>query len=439
MGNNLSKMRPPRKDSLQSQDGKKDDVVGSDYTAKAAPVKRKPLFTSLADLKNGPRGGKGGPMPYMRSSKQKAEKSPKKDDGDRLATAIRNEGDNVLQAQTSPRPMNFNEQTTTKEISRIGAQLPPTPIEEPDAAPLPVRKPLAGKGLPSNPKHSRGKSSTGFDKLLNTAKSPRREQLPAPIVLTPGPTPTPTKTEQAQHNVAPERSSREVQRQGQSPTTSDGTSNQRRPFSFEPVPPQDQRPPIPAPNNVAPVAAPSSPERVFPPRSTSRIPPAYTNLPSQQRQQEPSEPPSESTSSLGSPSTTSPTTPTTPPFIPLTKQPASTVAPPIAEKHRNCYSRHATFIWSRNDFHPMPCMICKNNDRNRKWSCVWCQLRICAECSEELRNTPGKNLQAVIDKRGHDDSDGVANKNKEPVKGGTPTFMVWDADAEDSGDRTDFT
>ena len=100
----------------------------------------------------------------------------------------------------------------------------------------------------------------------------------------------------------------------------------------------------------------------------------------------------------------------------------------------------------------MACMVCKQNDQERKWSCVWCHLRICLDCSTELNSTPGRNLRAVLDARGrYDGSDypsmdeeeqamggmGAANEAKRHDSG-NPTLVVWNADAEDAGDRMDF-
>ncbi|KAJ4357549.1 uncharacterized protein N0V89_002125 [Didymosphaeria variabile] len=178
MGNQSSTVRSPRKDSLHSQDGK-DDME---------PVRRKPLpkFTSLADLGNGPRGGKGGPLPQPRARKQSLEDT----EDDRGRTMVRNDG-----AETVPRenaPPKLREQPTPMVAPRIVNPLPPTPKDESvAAAPIPSKKPFGGMGLPSNPKHKKGKSDTGFD-VLKSATSPRapqHQQHPAPQTITPGPTP----------------------------------------------------------------------------------------------------------------------------------------------------------------------------------------------------------------------------------------------------------
>jgi len=44
-------------------------------------------------------------------------------------------------------------------------------------------------------------------------------------------------------------------------------------------------------------------------------------------------------------------------------------------------------------------MSCHGNERDRKWSCTWCQLRICRSCSEELCRVRGRSLERVVEER----------------------------------------
>lgn len=474
MGNHGSKGKSPRKDSLHSQDG--------GYDARE-PVKRKelPKFTSLAELGKGPRGGKGGPLPQPRARKPSFEAES---DEDRGRSSVRSNAESKIREAPTPR---LRERAAPIDTPpSVNNPLPPTPNEEPVAAPPPpTKKPFGGMGLPSNPRHKKGKSSTGFD-FLKSATSPlpqppQEQQLPAPITLTPRPTPSPIRTPQMHQD--------EIVEIGD-PQMAHGTSNApRRPFSFEPPPPvstspplkeslsnaiEDQnttagtapKPPSPKPTPTAPVVSPLDPPPPaaattttttdppapdFPPRSTSRValPPAFTSLPSQQR------------SGMSDVIESAPESPSEIPFVPLTASPVPKAAAPITEKHHNCYSNHATFVWSRNDFQPMACMICNKNDQERKWACVWCYLRICVECSTELQKTPSRDLKAVLEKRAaqvtyggeeyEEEGEGLVEGMHPGFEGGVPvtangkrhdsgnpTLVVWDADAEDAGDRVDF-
>jgi hypothetical protein len=76
-----------------------------------------------------------------------------------------------------------------------------------------------------------------------------------------------------------------------------------------------------------------------------------------------------------------------------------TVTMPITSKHLDCYAKHNDYVWSKNNCQPMACMLCKSNQRERKWACTWCYLRICVECAEQLRSTPGKDLRVLMQKK----------------------------------------
>ncbi|KAF2440358.1 hypothetical protein P171DRAFT_99607 [Karstenula rhodostoma CBS 690.94] len=457
MGNQSSTARSPRKDSLHSQDGK-DDME---------PVRRKPLpkFTSLADLGNGPRGGKGGPLPQPRARKQSLETDAEENRG---RTVVRTSTAEQLPRESAPPKL--REQTAPMDVPRMANPLPPTPKDEPVAGPPPSsKKPFGGMGLPSNPKHRKGKSDTRFD-VLNSATSPRAQQLPAPPqTMTPGPTPTPRKTETMGNEKSVDHAAR---------LSPEESNSQLRPFSFERVPtsaqlkqstrepssdasinapppashPQPQPPSPPSPpashTPLSPASPPRSPPRHQPP------PPAFASLPSQRR------------SPTSDPAMSSDSSPATPPFVPLTDTPAPVSGAPITHKHHACYSQHATFVWSRNDFQPMACMICAKNDSDRRWACVWCYLRICAECSVELQKEPGRRLQGVLERRAaaagdayeddeepmhpgfEGDANGAVNGgagvsagvNGKKHDSGTanPSFVVWDADAEGVGERVGF-
>lgn len=438
-------------------------------------MKRKelPKFTSLAELGKGPRGGKGGPLPQPRSRKPSL---GAKSDDDRGRSPVRSSVESKTRQTTTPRPI---EQAAPMEAPPIvNNPLPPTPLEEQAAAPPPPpKKPFGGMGLPSNPKHKKGKSSTGFD-LMKSATSPlsppqqqQKQQLPAPMTLTPGPTPSPIRTPQMRQDEIVEIVDPQIEH---------GISNApRRPFSFEPPvstsPPLKETPssaiedqnttagttahqptpsvPIASPLDVRPPAPiPSPPDH--PPTSTSRVPlppPAFTSLPSQQQSHRPG---------MSDVMESGPASPEEIPFVPLTETPVPRSGAPITEKHHQCYSKHATFVWSRNDFQPMACMICSKNDQERKWACVWCYLRICVECSAELMKTPGRDLQAAMQKRAaqatyggeeYEEIEGLAEgmhpgfeggvpvkENGKRIDSGNPALVVWDADAEDVGDRVDF-
>jgi hypothetical protein len=44
-------------------------------------------------------------------------------------------------------------------------------------------------------------------------------------------------------------------------------------------------------------------------------------------------------------------------------------------------------------------MVCHSNEPDRKWSCTWCQLRVCRACSDDLAHVRGRDLAALLSAR----------------------------------------
>ncbi|KAF2823574.1 hypothetical protein CC86DRAFT_372506 [Ophiobolus disseminans] len=386
-----------RNDSLLSQGETTSSQSERPATVEAAPiVKRKALpepvkrFKSLAELGTGRRGGKGGPLPPT-SIPQRIKTNSQ------TSNSSRNE---VVPVQEQEVKVPASEQ---QRHAPIHNQLPPTPEEDKTStlAPAPPPKAFTALGLPSNPrakggpispKHVRGKSSTGFNLLM-------KAQRPAPPIpgmeletITPEMTPSPTLDTEQQKG------------QNMSPVSPlSPKSDQRRPFSYEaaqavkaPGKTMDQQ----ATNTPTPVAAPPAPSLQELLRPSTQPNPFDSPEPSPTL--DPITAP-QTTSQIATLPTGTPAKPSTPPpFNPLTRAPIPlppSSIPPITSTHLDCYTAHKTNIWSNNTFQPMGCMICRANERDRKWACTWCQLRICRGCSEELRAVEGRNLGVLLEMR----------------------------------------
>lgn len=178
MGNQVSKERPARTDSVQSQEAMKNEMESSRpvTSQSSTEVKRKPVpavqkgFRSLADLGSGPRGGKGGPLPLMvKPRKQSVDREETKSEDSTSMTQER-----ASKASTKSQAESDTGLVQQKPLPTLN-QMPPTPQEESSLPTPPPKKagPFMGMGLPSNPrakgqetpKHVRGKSSTGFDMM----------------------------------------------------------------------------------------------------------------------------------------------------------------------------------------------------------------------------------------------------------------------------------
>lgn len=162
-----------RNDSLLSPAKSKAPTVSSVEAVEAPPVvKRKALpepaskkFASLAELGQGPRGGKSGPIPPRKTS---------------------------VDSQASESNQTHDKQIVEDKHSQPAEEkIPSPPAKENEKEALPLAPPRkVFTGLPSNPRtktpasprsplHLRGKSSTGF----NILKVYTHISFPAPVLL----------------------------------------------------------------------------------------------------------------------------------------------------------------------------------------------------------------------------------------------------------------
>ncbi|KAI1743938.1 hypothetical protein F4680DRAFT_324847 [Xylaria scruposa] len=68
----------------------------------------------------------------------------------------------------------------------------------------------------------------------------------------------------------------------------------------------------------------------------------------------------------------------------------------LNDRHYNCHLNHARFTNSRNTHYPLACQTCGIADKERRYLCTYCNLRICVPCVE-LLTTNGRNLRATMD------------------------------------------
>ncbi|KAI1752387.1 hypothetical protein F4782DRAFT_152784 [Xylaria castorea] len=74
------------------------------------------------------------------------------------------------------------------------------------------------------------------------------------------------------------------------------------------------------------------------------------------------------------------------------------VWPPNAlnDRHYNCHLNHVQFVNSRNTHYPLACQTCGIADKERRYMCTYCNLRICVPCVE-LLTTNGRSLRATME------------------------------------------
>ncbi|RYC58726.1 hypothetical protein CHU98_g7477 [Xylaria longipes] len=69
---------------------------------------------------------------------------------------------------------------------------------------------------------------------------------------------------------------------------------------------------------------------------------------------------------------------------------------PLSDRHYNCHLNHNRFLASRNTHYPLACQTCGIADKERRYMCTYCNLRICVPCVELLAANR-RNLRATMD------------------------------------------
>ncbi|EAW15098.1 uncharacterized protein ACLA_057540 [Aspergillus clavatus NRRL 1] len=77
------------------------------------------------------------------------------------------------------------------------------------------------------------------------------------------------------------------------------------------------------------------------------------------------------------------------PFTPPEIEP---VIVPLNKLHFACYQEHQKMLPANNVWYSLPCMTCQKFDREMRYRCVFCCLRICAACHQGLQKCPNRSL-----------------------------------------------
>ncbi|KAH8158565.1 hypothetical protein CIB48_g9674 [Xylaria polymorpha] len=71
-------------------------------------------------------------------------------------------------------------------------------------------------------------------------------------------------------------------------------------------------------------------------------------------------------------------------------------ANPLCDRHYDCHLNHNKFINSRNTHYPLACQTCGIADKERRYMCTYCNLRICVPCVE-LLTANRRDLRATME------------------------------------------
>jgi hypothetical protein len=82
--------------------------------------------------------------------------------------------------------------------------------------------------------------------------------------------------------------------------------------------------------------------------------------------------------------------------LPIPKELLSVVQP-LTNLHYSCYQAHRRIAMSRNVYYPVPCMTCHVVNREVRWRCTFCCLRVCAQCIEGIRSCKRRSLKEFME------------------------------------------
>lgn len=73
------------------------------------------------------------------------------------------------------------------------------------------------------------------------------------------------------------------------------------------------------------------------------------------------------------------------------------VAAPLNKLHFACYQEHRSMPVAANVWHAVPCMTCQKFDRENRRRCVFCCLRICEGCYQNLLKCQRRSLNEMLE------------------------------------------
>ncbi|KAL3465393.1 hypothetical protein BJX64DRAFT_64998 [Aspergillus heterothallicus] len=70
---------------------------------------------------------------------------------------------------------------------------------------------------------------------------------------------------------------------------------------------------------------------------------------------------------------------------------------PLNKLHYSCYQEHRAMPAAANVWYALPCMTCQKFDREIRHRCVFCCLRVCADCFQALKRIPRRSLTQLME------------------------------------------
>ena len=69
----------------------------------------------------------------------------------------------------------------------------------------------------------------------------------------------------------------------------------------------------------------------------------------------------------------------------------------LTSMHYKCYRSHQLMRKERAMFNQVPCMTCGVHDKQERYTCSWCELRVCKSCMKQLLSVGGRSLALLLE------------------------------------------
>ncbi|KKK23040.1 hypothetical protein AOCH_007066 [Aspergillus ochraceoroseus] len=310
------------------------------------------------------------------------------------------------------------ESPTPKELPAI--QLPAPSQLSSDSIPVRPPRPLE-KELPPSPLPSSLPQSAPPNRPQPPLPAPASNSTPPPGVVNPvqrKPQPQPQQQQQQQQyqqQLYQQQQQQQLYQQQQQPirneypprlASASRPAPQHAPQSpVSPTSPLRHQFPQPAQPLQRPIPRPAPPPVVSPVAVQQRTPPSSEGDPEQRHSNGSSddslegfipdpEPEPEHDGASSNPNEPGSSEDDDRPWTPPEVEP---VVVPLSKLHYSCYQDHRAMPTSNNVWYALPCMTCQKFDREIRHRCVFCCLRVCADCFQALQKCPRRSLAQLME------------------------------------------
>ena len=112
---------------------------------------------------------------------------------------------------------------------------------------------------------------------------------------------------------------------------------------------------------------------------------------------------------------------------------------PLTPNHYECYRLHQPIRREKAMFNQVPCMTCGIHDKQQRYSCTWCELRVCERCMRQLDSIRRRPLTNLIEWVAKMKEEALARQSKELLKKGNDDKILKQGQSDEIWKKVDCT